>query len=243
MMRFLIALCGYSLFVQPASGQPANKDSLFVAAATRSAIAQHARVNNTLERLYNGPEYISYDRRLTGHAFFPNDTLQESQVTYEGGQFTVPLLYDIVKDEVVVVHPSGYRMALHSDRLPTFTVQNHTFIRLDTVKQALPTGFYDLLYDGPTQLLARRTKVILVNPGSFGYGIYDPRTTYYIRRNGHYFPVKTRRATLAVLADRRKQLSAYLRQQKIRFKQAPETALVKLVQQYDELTKPLGTRH
>lgn len=237
MMRFLVSLCCFSLFVQNASSQSASTDSSFVSAAARYAVAQHAQISNTLERLYNGPEYIGHDRRLTGHAFFPNDTMQEGQVAYEGREFTVPLLYDIVKDEVMVVHPSGYRMALHSDRVTTFTTMDHTFIRLDTVKQAMPTGFYDLLYRGTTQLLARRIKVILVNPTTLSYGSYDPRTTYYIRKNGHYFPVKTKRAALAVLADRRKQLQAFLRQRKIRFKRMPEIAILALVQQYDELNK------
>ncbi len=243
-MHFLLKLLGLSLLVQFAvaqnrAGQLVATDSTFTRAAVQYAIARHQQVGNTLERLYNGPEYISYDRRLTGHAFFPTDTMRDGQVTYEGGQFTVPLLYDIVKDVVVIVHTSGYRMTLHSDRVQRFSVDTHTFIRLDSSGQAVPKGFYDLLYGGSTQLLARRTKEILVNPTAFSFGIYNPKTAYYIRKNGRYFPAKNKRALLALLGDRRKQLMSYARQQKLKFRPSPEKAFLELTQQYDQLTSSL----
>jgi hypothetical protein len=103
----------------------------------------------------------------------------------------------------------------------------------------MPTGFYDQLYSGPTRLLARRTKEILVNPTSFNYGLYDPKTTYYIWKNGRYFPAKTRRAFLALLGDRRKQLMSYARQQKLKFRPSPEKAFLQLTQQYDQLNSSL----
>lgn len=235
-MRFTLSLFCFGFLWQGAAGQSVavGPDSSRLTAA-RQAILRYEQVSHTDERLYDGPEYISYDRRLTGHAFYPTDTLQEGQVAYKGGLFTVPMLYDIVKDVVVVVHTSGYRMTLHSDRVPRFSLRNHTFIRLDSTGQEMQTGFYDLLYDGPTQLLARRTKVVLVNPTSFGYGLYDPKTTYFIRKNGHYTPVKNKRAFLALLGDHRKQLATYARQQKIRFRPSPETAFLKLTQYYDGL--------
>ncbi|MBO0947797.1 hypothetical protein [Fibrella forsythiae] len=238
-MHVLFNLLGLCLLAQSVLGQSTGRDSSPVTTAARQAVDRYDQVSATLEHLYDGPEYISYDRRLTGHAFFPTDTMQDGMVFYEGRQFAVPLLYDIVKDVVVVVHTSGYRIALHSDRVERFSLKNHLFIRIDSIGQNMPEGFYDLLYDGPTQLLARRKKNILVNPNSFGYGIYDPKTTYYLRKNGRYFQAKNKRGLLTLLADRRKELASFARRQKLSFRPSPETAFLKLAQQYDELTKPL----
>ncbi len=238
MMRFILSLFCVGLLLHNAVGQPVGKDST-VSLAARQAVARYEEVSNTLERLYNGPEYISYDRRLTGHPFFPTDTLLEGKVAYQGGQFAVPLLYDIVKDEVVVVHSGGYRMSLHSDRVQAFSVRNHTFIRLDSVQQGMSTGFYDMLYSGNIQLLARRTKSVLINLTAFSYGLFTAKTTYYILKNGQYSPVRNKRTLLAVLSNRRKQLVAYARAQKLSFRPSPETAILKLTQHYDELTKSL----
>ncbi|RYF61869.1 MAG: hypothetical protein EOO39_31330 [Cytophagaceae bacterium] len=232
----LLCLC---FLAQSVLGQSTGRDSSTVTTAARQAVDRYEQVSHTLEHLYDGPEYISYDRRLTGHAFFPTDTMQDGLVAYEGGRFAVPLLYDIVKDVVVVVHTSGYRIALHSDRLDHFSLKNHQFIRIDSSGQTMPSGFYELLYDGPTQLVVRRTKNILVNPNAFGYGIYDPKTTYYLRKNGRYYQAKNKRGLLTLLADRRKELTTYARRQKLSFRPSPETAFLKLAQQYDELTKSL----
>jgi hypothetical protein len=239
MMRFTLFLSCFGLLLRSAAGQSTAADST-VSMAARQAIARHEQVHSSPEHLYNGPEYISYDRRLTGHPFFPTDTMLDGRVTYEGTEYAVPLLYDIVKDVVAVNHTSGYRVGLHPERVQQFQVKNRQFIRLDSSKQAMPTGFYELLYNGPTQLIARRTKVIVINPSpSLGYGLYDPRTTYYVRKNGLYTAVKTKRALLKLLTERRRPLAAYARQQKLRFRPSPETALLKLAQQYDALNRSL----
>ncbi|MEZ0542079.1 hypothetical protein [Fibrella arboris] len=240
MMRFLFTLVWGSLLLVPAHGQSTSRDSTgLTRSALAVALARHDQVSTTPEHLYDGPEYISYDRRLTGHAYYPNDTMQQGQITYKGTRFDVPMLYDIVKDVLIVVHYSGYRLALHSDQVQTFTYTGHTFIRLDSAAQGMPSGFYDVLYNGPTQLLARYKKEVLVNPTSFGYGIFNPKTTYYLRKNGQYVQIRTKRAILALLEDRRKQLATYSRQQKLKFRPSPVAAFLKLAQQYDALTNSL----
>lgn len=209
--------------------------------ATQYDLARYEATNSGPERLYNGIEYIGYDRRLTVHPFFGSDSMQNGSI-YAGEQvFTIPLLYDIVRDEVVLAHPTGYRMALHSDHIQSFSVQGHTFIRrADSTRQGLPTGFYDLLYDGPTQLLARHTKTIVVNPSANGtYGVFDPKTTYFIRKLGHYFPIKNKRTLLTVLDDGKKQLTASMRKEKLKFKLTIDDSFGKMARYYDELSHTL----
>ncbi|HEX9958646.1 MAG TPA: hypothetical protein VGA96_15375 [Fibrella sp.] len=245
MIRFILSLFCFGLLLHDTASQSVSQDSAFVAAASRFAVARHEQLGNDLEHLYNGPEYIGYDRRMAGHAFFPADSLLPGRVAYEGGLFTVPLLYDIVTDKVVVIHPSGYRMTLHSERIGHFSIDNHTFIRLDSTGQSIPGGFYDLVYNGPTQLLVRRTKQIISAPtsptpwNSGLYGQFEAKTKYYVRRNGNYSQVKNKRTLVAVLADRRKELMTYARKQRLKFRPSPEAAILKLARYYDELTTSL----
>ena len=44
---------------------------------------------------------------------------------------------------------------------------------------------------------------------------------------------------LSVFDDRKKELQKFLREQKIRYKRDPESAMVQLARQYDVLTKSL----
>ncbi|MEZ0485118.1 hypothetical protein [Fibrella aquatica] len=244
-MHFISKLFLLGLLAHQAVGQSVGSDSAVLASTTRQAVVRYEQVSHTLEQLYNGPEYIGYDRQMEGHAFFQTDSLLSGRVTYQGGEFTVPMLFDIVKDLLVVVHPTGYRMALHSNRIQRFTIDKQPFIRLDSLQQNMPSGFYNLVYDGPSQVLVRRVKLIVAAPSTTSpwnagmFGSFDPKTTYFIRRNGTYVQVKNKRALYTLFADRRKELMAYARQQQIRFKPSPEAAFLKLTQHYDQLTKAL----
>lgn len=209
--------------------------------ATQYALTRYEAATSDPERLYNGFEYIGYDRRLTGHPFFASDSTETGSIRSNGQIFTIPLRYDIVYDELVLNHPAGYRMALHSDRINSFLVKGHTFIRMtDSTQQGLPTGFYDLLYNGPTQLVARHTKTILVNPAANGtYGVFNPKTVYFIRKSGRYFPIKNKRTLLAVLDNSKKQLTAFMRKEKLKFKLTIDDSFGKIARYYDELPHTL----
>ncbi|MBO0934845.1 hypothetical protein [Fibrella aquatilis] len=229
-MRSTFLILFYFLFHTIARGQTAD-----------STGKQIVLVNGNPERLYSGIEYIGYDRRLKVHPFFESDTMQNGAIQANGQVFALPMLYDIVRDEVVLAHPTGYRMALFSDRIQSFSFLNHTFVRMaDSTKHGLPTGFYDLLYNGPTQLVARHKKEILINPSvSGGYGVFDPKTTYYIKKSGQFYVVKNKRALFNLLEDRKKQLAAFARKERLQFKPNMDDAFMKLAKAYDELNQSL----
>ena len=235
-MRSTFLLFFYLLFTV-AQGQVVDSTSKQVAVA----LARNEATNSNPEWLYNGIEYIGYDRRLKVHPFFESDTMENGAIQASGQVFTLPMLYDIVRDEVVLAHPTGYRMALFSDRIQSFLFLNHTFVRMaDSTNQGLPTGFYDLLYNGPTQVVARHKKEITINPSvSGGYGVFEPKTTYYLKKSGRFYLVKNKRALYTLLEDRKKELAAFARKEKLQFKPTMDDAFIKLAKAYDALNQSL----
>jgi hypothetical protein len=242
-MRLMFILILAGLLAGNAFGQAPTIDSTNRPVAVNKTAARYESANTNPEQLYNGIEYVGYDRRLTGHPFFPSDSLQIGAIRTEGQDFSMPLLFDIVREVLVLNHPAGYRMALHSDNIQSFSVGGHTFIRMaDSTRLGLPTGFYDLLYNGPTQLLAKRTKSIQINPSAsiaFNYGVFNSKTIYFIKKGSHYFSVKNKRTILDVLEDHKKQLVSFIRKEKIKFKPDVDAALSRLAKQYDALTQTL----
>lgn len=109
--------------------------------------------------LYNGNRYHIYDSRSLDHQFFEIEEWAKGTIYYDQQRFDdVPLLYDIFKDQVVIQyqgHPG--LIQLQSERVTAFSYINHRFIRIENNKAEgvnLSTGFYDVLYDGKTQVLA-----------------------------------------------------------------------------------------
>jgi hypothetical protein len=233
---WLLILC--SLIANQAIGQVTSADSMFRTKAVNNAVTRYKEVSRDKDRLYTGIEYVGYDHRLKGNQFYETDAWSVGAVTYNGSRFdSIPMLYDLVRDVVVIEHPVGFRLTLRSDKLPMFSLMNHTFIRLtDSTSRGFRRGFYDLLYNGPTQLLARRAKEVVIDPTREAYGRFDAKTIYYLRKEGQYVPVKTKGSLFNALRDRKKELASYARKQKIRFKEDPEASIVKLTQYYDQLT-------
>ena len=102
--------------------------------------------------LYNGSEYIEYTFTfLEGDPFFGSASWVNGNINFDGLTFhEVPMLYDIVKDQVVIKDfQKAFKIILRSDKIQQFTLSGHTFIRLphDNSNQ-IKTGFYDQLYNG-----------------------------------------------------------------------------------------------
>ncbi|HWH64366.1 MAG TPA: hypothetical protein VNS50_13865, partial [Ginsengibacter sp.] len=66
--------------------------------------------------------------------------------------------YDIQRNQVTIATPDNLaRIVLQNELVDSFYLSGHTFITLtEDYKQNLSnTGFYDLLFNGQVQLLAR----------------------------------------------------------------------------------------
>ncbi|KAA5542884.1 hypothetical protein [Adhaeribacter rhizoryzae] len=224
-----ISFCGQTL--AQTADSAALKPLLYARSLYEEAIGDESH-------LYNGPQYINYDKYyLTGHQFFRTDDPSSSGILYDGVWYTqVPMLYDIVLDKIVLEHPtSEFMLSLVNEKVKYFNFLDHTFIRLEKDSlAALKTGFYDLLHDGQIQFLAKRTKNIQEQPTPYGMeGRFEQQTKYYIRKENTYYQVKDKRSVLNVLADKKKELQRHAREQKLQFRKDREKAILELTQFYD----------
>lgn len=194
--------------------------------------------------LYNGLRYHIYDSRSKDHQFFELEDWGNGAISYDGQLFeSIPMLYDIVKDKVVIKYQSRSGLIqLQSERIKEFSYINHHFIRIEENKEAgieLSTGFYDLLYDGKTQVLARRMKQRQEQIENNRVNVYFlPKTFFYIKKDGIYHPIHSKTAALNVFNDQKKALKKDLRDQRIKYRKAKEKALVQMATKYDHLFRP-----
>jgi hypothetical protein len=190
--------------------------------------------------LYNGSEYIEYAFTIQeGHPFFASGTYINGDINFDGMVFhNVPILYDIVKDLVVVQHfQKVYKINLVPEKIDWFTLSGHTFVRLtyDSADQ-IKTGFYDQLYNGKTALFARREKKILEeNVNLQVYRTINSRNFYYIRKEKVYYPIRSLHTLLDVLKTQKKAILQNLKKSKIKFRKNPEQAMLMAVEYYDQL--------
>lgn len=212
--------------------------------ATTAIIAHAGDVYNPFiekqSRLYNGIEHQGYSFKIIGHAYFQEKELQTGTIVYDELEFTnVPMLYDLLKGQVVVQHFNRFtKIGLVSEKVKEFTLFNHHFIRLDsTLSPVLITGFYDEMYTGRLAVLVKRSKFIEETIKDELIREFQPMDLYFIKKEGTYYPVKNYKGLLAILKDRSKEVKQYLRRNKIKYRKGPENAIVKATVFYDTLNK------
>jgi hypothetical protein len=241
-------LCFLStLFINRSFGQAALSDSSSLQTSVSQTVANFYKSIGQQSRLYNGHEYHSYDHHIIGNALFPYDvqSWEPGEVNYDGIVYkNVPLMYDIYKDIVVVLLYNKFSMyTLLDNKVHDFSFANHHFVRVNTDSlknnsSGITTGFYDQLYGGKTEALAKRVKT-LQNTSSSVVALetaFLSNNTYYLRKGNAYYKVSSQSAVLNVLKDKKSELQQYIKTNDIRFNKDPDDAMAKIAAYYDHIT-------
>jgi hypothetical protein len=147
----------------------------------------------------------------------------EGSIVYQNDYYDkIPLQFDISADKVITEHAtSGAKIQLINNKITAFTIENHRFIKLEA-KQAdtlkLTPGFYEVLTEGPhLTLLAKRLKTLQkkIEANETGAEFAEINRFYYLK-NGQYYPVKSKKSALQLLADKRSLVKQHLKKNKTR---------------------------
>ena len=242
---FYIILFCYFLFPLRPLAQLSANDSTVHAEAVHNTIQQYHQFISNVAPLYNGPQYEEYDTRIQmGHPYFQSPGFNPASIMYDHILYeSIPLKYDLVKNEVVIKDPSGvFRLSLSNDKISHFNVLNHTFIRIvrdSSNRSVINTAFYDELYKGITLvLLKKETKKILEDLKSDGVKRFiEDNADYYIVRNNTYYSVNTKGQVFSLFKDRKSEVKKLIRKNKLNFRLDRDGALITIANYYDTLIR------
>ncbi|HVZ56717.1 MAG TPA: hypothetical protein VG870_08685 [Chitinophagaceae bacterium] len=234
----LFACCGPCCAITQVFSQPVPSDSLQVQQAFDQAIDYFSRSVGEVRLLYNGSQYLDYDRTVKGDPYFLSTGMVSGNLYYDGTLYRqVPLQYDIQHDQLVTLHFNQvYKVRLVEDKVSYFELEGHHFIRLRDRESNLPAGFYEQLYNGPTRLLARRVKKVQEKTRAADMEInFTESSSYYLYREGTFRAVTSRNSLWRLLAPHKKELLQNLKNQHIKYRKQPEQALVESARLFDRL--------
>jgi hypothetical protein len=217
-------------------------DTALLSLQKKNAIDLYYQSLQTQSGLYNGSEYVPYETSLKeGHPYFDTTKMLNGSVFYNGMLYKdVPMLYDIIRDELIIQHYNKvFYLQLIKSKVDSFNLMSHAFVHMgrdSSRKDNLKEGFYDLLHDGKTKLYIRRYKDIQESIPDFTVEkrVYA-HTRYFIYKNNVYNEVYSQASVLDVLSDKKMVLKQELRKQHIKFKKQREYAIKTMVEQYDAL--------
>ena len=138
---------------------------------------------------------------------------------------------------MIVKYSEDVNLVLVPEKTGYFNLPGHLFIR---GSDAFPgrQGFYDLLYDGKTEILVKRVKEMVPWSKSFEFNsVFMQNNNYFIYKDGSYKSVNNKKEMLDVLKDKRAELKDFISKNKPDFRKDFEKALVQTAKYYDQITQ------
>jgi hypothetical protein len=245
-----LSLQGFFLlfvFVLPITrieAQMSESDSSVYKAAVDNAISSYHEFFAPEAGLYNGFEYVPYLLPFSeGHPFFQFDHYDTGSILYDGVLYNnVRMLFDLAQD-VLVIDPPFHSSAiqLFNDKVEAFVLFGHNFVRIASDSAnlwKLATGFYEVMYRGSSVLLRKDSKNIQQTVVYDGLQVFvKEKVSYYLKKNGIYYPVNNKKELMNVLADAKKIIRQFMRKNKINLSRDSDNALIRIVAFYDGMPR------
>jgi hypothetical protein len=217
-------------------------DSLFYKTSINNTVQIFHQNISKQSGIYNGKQYGGYPFSFKeGHPFFLTEEFNTGSLVYDNiGYPDLQLLYDELSD-VVIFQNKERRIALLNERISSFSILNYNFVRIvvaDTDHVTpLKTGFYNLLYDGKTQVLKQEVKKMIEEAKSSVEGVYhfiQIKNLYYIKKEGKYYSIKNKKTLYSLFADKKKEIQHFIKSNHLSFRKDKDTLLIKVTAWYDQ---------
>jgi hypothetical protein len=224
------------------NAQYLQADSLMLAKSIESSQLQFQKSLNVLAPIYNGTSYIHYWNKVLGHPYFGQEQQQNASICFkEYTYIDVPLKFDLVKYQIVILNPSnGFEMALLSEHISGFNIASHEFIKLknDSTQSDMPgPGFYELLYNGKSSVIAKYSKRIEASlKAEDNFSKFVEYAKFYIHVKGRYHLVENKSDIYRLLVDQKSQLRKYNNKENLQYSKSPAKTLTSIAAYYDSIT-------
>ena len=239
--RYFFFLLVSALTALRMEAQSSLKDNPISDSAYQVALRQYHTYIAPEVGLYRGTQYIDYDYTVQkGQPFFGPDSIRYGSVSYGGVSFDqVHMLYDLVRDQLVVLDPYNiYKISLFMDQVDSFTLDGQPFTRIrDTLAPYfLRASYSEPIYRGRLVLVKRERKFLqenlMLTPDNIRFFI-DGSISYYIKKDGIYHAVNTKKELFDLLKDRRSEMKRLIRRSKLNWHRDKEQLLQSVAAWYD----------
>ena len=240
----LPAVCSFAvlLYSLQVSGQSKQEDSILFQTALSRTLAVYYDQLGDQSRLYNGSLFQGYDYvfREGSPYFLGSQATRVGSVEYDSVLFiNVSLLYEDLRQKLVAVD-QGFRLQLINERVNSFTLGGHYFVRVFPIPQykGLPEkGFYELLYSGPTAVLKWTKKdmqeTLSATEGSIWH--VNESHSYFIHTGASWIYIKSRKDLLNILDNRRKEIQRFMKKNKLNYRKDRDNTLTQVAGYYDQI--------
>jgi hypothetical protein len=228
-MRFLYLFLAAGALSYAQSEQPAAR---YLAAA------------GACSPVYTGKIPLPYPSHFTDYPYLRTPEFTEATLSYDGTVYPgVRMRLDVYHGRLLASPPGkSYEVILPPERVDFAKLHGcHVFyFRPDGLKGAPSAGYCLLLHEGDCRVISRPgCSMHEMSKDGVETGWFRFSTKYYILKDSVYYAVKSKGSLLKIFPSHRKELSRYIREQRLNFRRNTEEAIVATVKQYERLNANL----
>ncbi|WP_373520338.1 hypothetical protein [Aquiflexum sp.] len=178
------------------------------------------------QEVISGGYYVDPPANIEGNPYFRSKSFEKGTLTINGLTYeSVPLLYNIQKDQIITFHPVHSRkILLNGEKINAFTLfapEKTVFVHIennDSYSQH-HNGFYELVKDGNAQLLCKHYKTTSAKKEVGKYsGYFTESSDYLLKKNKEVIVVKKRKQAFEFLGLEKKAILKELKKNQIYFR-------------------------
>lgn len=192
--------------------------------------------------IFSGPQYIPQNYLKKGSPFFLSDSLTKGWIFYDKILYRdVQLQWDILQNYVITGALGGYsKIILRNELIDSFQFAGHLvrYMPQDKTHNLLNDGFYDILYDGNTQVIVKRLRQTHSNLDELKVRFdFLDRDRVYVKKNDLYYLVSNKSDLLKLFHANRTAIKRLVRKEDLNWRKDFERCVVIASRYYD------NTRH
>lgn len=237
-MKLQVWLCFIVLGWQQLPAQ----DSLLRKTTEQYAL-DYMKVASTHTAIFSGKQQQPMVQVLLNHQYFKKAAYVSGKLSYNGIVYpNVALRWDLYRDELVLLSPANYNIALTSENMDFAEMYGYHIVYLhpDSLNGCPPAGNYIRLYSGNDYLLLEKLTNDLFIMGKNAQREYQYyfvlSTNFYLQKNGVYYKITNRKALLKSLGTHRKELRRFIRANNLHYRVDDEKMVLETVKKHEKLS-------
>lgn len=234
-MKITLIMVLFCCFVLPVAGQ---SDQIQMGS---TGLPDELSASYSNQHLYRGRVFTPHNYHVVGSPNYHDlMILDHCQVTYDGILYKdVTLAYDVVLDQLIVMHPVHQQeLILEKHLVDGFVIRDDEFVHIKESDGELTPGFYQIIYEGDTYTsFARHNKQIKrYSAGTILELRYTGTATYYVKVEGSTPQViSNQRDLFRLAAGNRSEVRRLLNREGLSFRSRPAEALAATLLLLDHL--------
>lgn len=190
--------------------------------------------------LLNGRIWRNQYSKAIGDQFFLTNASLKGSITFNGQKFNdLDLQYDIINDELILKIESHPTIITNKEMVDSFSLffenRNYHVINAGTDTSNVLTGYVNVLYDGPSALYVKYSKMLQPLAVDGRYDLFFQENHIYLKKGNEVQAIAGKRQLLNLLEDKRKEIRYYLKSRRYKITRRDPGTFIPVLKYYDSI--------